>query len=75
MKIALCTSDVTTQPMTLRTRKPLSGVTLRSKVGVETLTIHLKKCIPDQGMSRKDRPVKSLVFADGVRQRQEKLGE
>jgi hypothetical protein len=31
--------------------------------------------IPDQGMSRKDSPVKSLVFADGVRQRQEKLGE
>jgi len=39
--------------MPLRVRKPLSGVILRSKIGVETITIHPKMDIPDQGMSRK----------------------
>ena len=44
---------VTIQPMPLRVRKPLSGVILRSKIGVETITIHPKIDIPDKGMSRK----------------------
>ena len=37
-------------------RKPLSGVILRSKIGVEIITIHPKIDIPDQGMSRKALP-------------------
>jgi hypothetical protein len=44
---------VTIQPMPLRVRKPLSGVIWRSKIGVETITIHPKIDIPDKGMSRK----------------------
>ena len=47
------TTFVTIQPMPLRVRKPLSGVILRSKIGVETITIHPKIDIPDKGMSRK----------------------
>jgi len=39
--------------MPLCVRKPLSGVILRGKIGVETITIHPKIGIPDQGMSRK----------------------
>gem|GEM_PF-2634877 len=39
--------------MPQRVRKPLSGVILRSKIGVKTITIHPKIDIPDQGMSRK----------------------
>ena len=42
--------------MPLRVRKPLSGVILRSKIGVETITIHPEIDIPDQGMSRKTFP-------------------
>jgi hypothetical protein len=44
---------VTIQPMPLRVRKPLAGVILRSKIGVETITIHPKIDIPDKGISRK----------------------